>query len=543
MSFFGNQKIDPKAPDWIIQCKARQDAKELDLLKNVKQDYIAGINASWEIKTAETIKRNKSKAVISQLREMQAQQLDDRRGKLSALFRDEKAMYEAEIQSQEHDASQQMEVVRQRALALKEKREGARKKIVEEKLYQQWRQSIDDLRTSDVKLCELQTMAALDQQVIDKEERVVFDKMLDEAFDQQWNDQYRERVAREKREIVDNKKRNEVMQNCIRQQIELRQAEEEQERVFQEQENIEARRLHKQHLEEEQTRKARETREAREEAIKMGGFKKIADKIRADKVQEEKDFDKTRLMLALKKEMEEEIALQEKAKEVKAEAMAYMADQDLEKANTKAINLFLDQCMLEEADKAFAKREAIWDKEAAARHKLLVEVYGDRWNQIELKKQQQLQRMNDVQSNRKAMQMEIDRLQTQEDRKVAIEHAMRKEHQEALCKQMDYHQLNHERSRQQAATEARQAELTEQHFAETMGLEKAKQAALAVQLREHREVQQRQDALAQGIRSCAPWERTAALAAKGLTEEDLNFELTAKQVGGDVEIHMEAQQQ
>lgn len=58
-----------------------------------------------------------------------------------------------------------------RAFALKKKREDERHQFVQEKLYQQWREGIDELRAQDAKLFELQVTFERAVQVDEKEER------------------------------------------------------------------------------------------------------------------------------------------------------------------------------------------------------------------------------------------------------------------------------------------------------------------------------------------------------------------------------------
>ncbi len=57
---------------------------------------------------------------------------------------------------------------------------------MQEKLYQQWRSSIDELRRADSKLFELETVATRDAQTSDKWEASVKQKEEDAIFNALW---------------------------------------------------------------------------------------------------------------------------------------------------------------------------------------------------------------------------------------------------------------------------------------------------------------------------------------------------------------------
>lgn len=69
----------------------------------------------------------------------------------------------------EETPQQRMDKMAERALDLKKRREDERQAIVQEKLYQQWRSSIDDMRSMDQKIVQLKTIADRDFQLDEKD--------------------------------------------------------------------------------------------------------------------------------------------------------------------------------------------------------------------------------------------------------------------------------------------------------------------------------------------------------------------------------------
>jgi len=77
----------------------------------------------------------------------------------------------------------------------------------------------------------------------------------------------------------------------------------------------------------------------------------------------------------------------------------------------------LDRLLKEETDRQWAKRQAQWDKEEEARVKLLYNVYGDRANVIERRKQESLEEKAAKERERQLLHEEVARYENEEKRK------------------------------------------------------------------------------------------------------------------------------
>merc|ERR1719262_1766651 len=152
----------------------------------------------------------------------------------------ERIAYENELKDREETPAQRMDKMAQRGWELKKRREDERKKLVQEKLYQQWRSSMDELRHADSKLFELETMAARDWQGEQKQKRRDMDDAERAVFDALWQEGYMAKVEREERENALKSFRNSEANDTLAQQVAYKRAHEAAEREQHEREKIAA---------------------------------------------------------------------------------------------------------------------------------------------------------------------------------------------------------------------------------------------------------------------------------------------------------------
>merc|ERR1712139_412117 len=112
----------------------------------------------------------------------------------------EQAAYEQELVDIEESPQQRMDKMAVRAYELKKRREDERKAFVQEKLYQQWRDGIDDLRTMDCEIVQLKTIAGRDHQLFEKDLAREEEAHHNRVFDQLWYEGYLAKIEREERE-------------------------------------------------------------------------------------------------------------------------------------------------------------------------------------------------------------------------------------------------------------------------------------------------------------------------------------------------------
>merc|ERR1719487_699939 len=117
----------------------------------------------------DVIRDNRLKTKAAVIEANQRASVQERRQRLAAMLSAEQKAYEQELVDIEESPQQRQDKMAVRAYELKKRREDERKAFVQEKLYQQWRDGIDDLRTMDTEITTLKTIAARDHQLFEKD--------------------------------------------------------------------------------------------------------------------------------------------------------------------------------------------------------------------------------------------------------------------------------------------------------------------------------------------------------------------------------------
>ena len=191
-------------PDYLI-LKRRQaeDARRLYQQHQHEQSKI-GATANWEMKTDAAISAARVQQRYEQIRQMDAQAVENRRARLAAMLAAEQRMFEQQLDALEETPEQAKQRMIARAKELKEKRENERQEYVKEQLERQWRLSCDPLREQDSKLILKATNAARAYQLGEKMRALEMEEAEKRAFDEMWE---RDRLAKLGREEADQKAR------------------------------------------------------------------------------------------------------------------------------------------------------------------------------------------------------------------------------------------------------------------------------------------------------------------------------------------------
>merc|ERR1719238_1576438 len=134
----------------------------------------------------DVIRENRVKAKAGVIEQQGRASLQERRQRLAAMLSAEQKAYEQELVDIEESPQQRMDKMAVRAYELKKRREDERKAFVQEKLYQQWRDGIDDLRTMDTEIVQLKAIAARDHQLYEKSIAREEEKEHNKVFDNLW---------------------------------------------------------------------------------------------------------------------------------------------------------------------------------------------------------------------------------------------------------------------------------------------------------------------------------------------------------------------
>lgn len=138
----------------------------------LKNDQIARHVANWEV-NCKTMQRNQfQRQRMDQLRKDFEQKTNERRNKLKDLYDYEEAMYASEMRGLRLTPEQIKQNMITRVTELKEKREVARLKEVEEKLDRRFKDQADELRLVGSKIREMKTKHEQDIQMLEKQKKM-----------------------------------------------------------------------------------------------------------------------------------------------------------------------------------------------------------------------------------------------------------------------------------------------------------------------------------------------------------------------------------
>jgi len=434
--------------------------------------------AFWENRTDDVIRETRLKGKAGLIESNQRGSLQERRTKLALMLSAEQKAYEQELVDTEESPAQRMDKMAVRAYELKKRREDERKAFVQEKLYQQWRDGIDDLRTMDGETIQLKCIAARDHQLNEKDMQRQEEAEHNRVFDQLWYEGYLAKIEREEREKELRGERRDMQKGILSYQLEMKANRINDDKVVQDAENDELKVLWKQQELEEKSAHANSIINARVQRAKADEYAAIQSAQRDEEIELEKAQDKAFVASVLHKEkLLSEKEAYEKAKD-KQKTREFNEALKIEMGRKAASEEELYRLQEEEQERNHRKRYAQWEKEEIARRDLMTEVYNDRAEQVRLKQDMRDHLKSEVDRDRERIDAEVDRLEAIESEREVGEALVNKRHQEELFRQMDYHQVTRHRELQQHAIEQRQAAIREEKIRRAVTVEQTKATAI-----------------------------------------------------------------
>jgi len=456
----------------------------------------------WENRTDVVVRNNRVKSKAAALEAQHRASLQDRRKKLAAKLHAEQKAYEKEMVDREETPQQRMDRMASRAYELKKRREDERKAIVQEKLYQQWRSGLDDLRTMDSKIVELKTVADRDYQLDEKAAMMAEEKAHDEFYDRLWHEGYLAKIEREEREKELKRERNEQQKKTLAVQLQMKDSKVKEEQQQEELEADEMKKLWKAQEVEEQQAVIRDRILAKEERKKADEYMAIQQANKAEEERLDREFDRQFIDGVLERERklsEQEEAERQKARKKAVEYTEALKKEMAKKAESEELLIRLQH---QESERQWQKRYEQWEKEEMARRGLMEEVYNDRADQVRLKQEMRERLKAELEKERDMAEAEVKRLKAIEKERIEGEALVQKRHQEELFRQMDYHQVQRHRQLQQHAIEQRQAAIAEEKVRRAVASEKEKAHSIMRDVMEKRQTKN-----ASTRNTVAPWEK------------------------------------
>ncbi|NXW40054.1 TCHP protein, partial [Nyctiprogne leucopyga] len=316
--------------------------------------------------------------------------LEQRRTRLRRLLDEERELLAAELRELWGDGGSELGGMRQRSEELRTDREERRRKlscfqVAEQLLDEYWKKNNAELREVESELHRKHVMEAWGDQLTQKAKQEATELEEKKCYENKYEMARREALERMRREEEKRRLEEKKQAEMLLQQIEeLKLQETEATKLKKEQENLLKQQWKLENLEEE-----RKQMEEHWKKRELGRFLRhqwnAQLKRRAQQIQEELEIDRQILLTLLEKEDEDQ--RQQSARRERAVAdvawMKRVIEEQLQLEREREAEL--ETIFREEAKKVWEKREEQWEREKAARDRLMNEVLAGRQRQIQEK--------------------------------------------------------------------------------------------------------------------------------------------------------------
>jgi len=375
------------------QRRAREGLKA-EYAERVSQEKEKFLVAQWEARSDEMLRKQNIKGRMKKKELQRKATLDCRRRMLAALLKQEDIDLQCELKDSFETMEQRRERMVAQATRLQQEREKQRLEQVRLLREQQWKDSVDEIRTHKSKLI----TARIAEERLDQLKAATVtqdaDMEREKHFARQWEQKRLKMYERELNEAKVRSKRNTEMRQMLDIQVqeqEVLQAREVTE-LFEETEEVQNR-WKKDQTAEEAWQKARRDRAAQIERD-VQAYNKHKRGVEDVRKEHERNDDAKLLNLALAKEaqqMKEEADLKEAQRQEMIEYQGALKEQMIKEVED---NSYLEFLLKQESDKEWKKREDKWAAEEAARQNLMKEVDQSRQQQLTAKVDRRQQSMD-----------------------------------------------------------------------------------------------------------------------------------------------------
>eukprot|EP01066_Platyproteum_vivax_P011838 Platyproteum_vivax@DN5365_c0_g1_i1.p1 len=167
----------------VAQKQERQWAHERLVASNREQSTL-NEKLRWEQKREKVNENIVTQQKVNEIKSLKEDLLLERQHKVAALLTYEQALYRAELENLIETPYERRQKLIDRAKTVKKKNQEKNISFALDQQSKQWRNSIDELRTEDVKVRELLTALARDAQLAEKVEAKEDEERIKKYFDQ-----------------------------------------------------------------------------------------------------------------------------------------------------------------------------------------------------------------------------------------------------------------------------------------------------------------------------------------------------------------------
>jgi len=372
-----------RPPDYLIL----ENRKKEDALKEAQRLHVVNdfndLKNEWERWTDKKIVLNNVRREVSNRMKVHDFSIEERRERLREMLRQEEQEFMALMEAGEETTLERQARMRDRAKALKEKRENERLQFVQDKYDQQFRDQCEELRSTLSKREQDIVCAERLEQLRQKDDAAREKKAYDAMYAQLWEKDRQEKMAREEREAQAAHERNRETLDVLRKQMAALDTQKEDAKRLKEEElalmreQAALRQMEERAAAEEKRRRQQETRDMLDLSLKMKMRKK------AKEEQEQLAFDLKMLEQLLEDSRNEAKEQLQRKIELREEDRRYREYLARLVAEEKAKERELEHLIQQEVEAAWQKRIEQWRTERIIRKKLLQEVIAGRNQQVQ----------------------------------------------------------------------------------------------------------------------------------------------------------------
>ncbi|XP_053406176.1 cilia- and flagella-associated protein 53-like [Mercenaria mercenaria] len=397
-----------RPPEHLILERRKKEDMLAEYQKNTQYIGLNDLKNEWERWTDRKYKINTCKRKVENMMQTNQFTIEDRRERLRELLRQEEAQYLQEMEEKEETTLERQAKMRDRARALKEKREQERLMFVQDKYDQQFRNQCEELRSTLSKRQQDEVCVERLEQIRIKEEIEQERKQEEQMYARLWEEDMLAKAAREERDAKAAHERNAEVLAVLRKQmaaLEIMKDEEqrlkEEEAVLLREQNA-LRAAEEQRKHEEKIRSQRQTRQMLDMSLQLKMKKK------AKEEQEELAFDLKMLEQLLEESRNEAMEQMQRKKELREEDRRYREHLKQIYEEERIRERELEQLIQQEVERMWQKRLAQWRLEREARKKLMQDVLAVRAEQVRDRLSANMVRQQEAEQERQDLQRTIE---------------------------------------------------------------------------------------------------------------------------------------
>jgi len=396
------------------------------------------IKNEWQHATDKKIQVNTVDRRVKTLLQANQTSIEERRDRLRSLLESDEKQYLLEMDAKEETVIERQAKMREKAKALKEKRECERLNVVQEKLEQQWRENCEELRSTVSHRHTHQVATERLEQLRIQDDMKLAQREDEIAFADLWHADMLAKARKEEQQTERQMSANREMLSVLNKQVAAVEAQKQEEKALQEQEaqllkeQVELRKLEEQRAREEKFRKQEETRVNYDRSLRM----KM--KRTAKEMQEQLAFDLQILEQLLEESRNEAMEDAKRKRELREEGQRYRAELQRLNEEEAAAEADLDRLCDMEVEKAWQRKLSQWRLEKEQRRKLLQEVLAARQQQVADKLHRNEQQLSEVAREREELNRQITEQGELELQRAATLRAKNRQYETDLRMQMNY---------------------------------------------------------------------------------------------------------